>query len=270
MPQFHGNMVIQMQMLEGLEVVLHDANKAIIASLVAFFFTPTNLIAAIDDRPGETVYLKWRLGDFELTELDETAAKKMLRKSKRMKPIDEPLPNDQQIAALLNLSRMGFDLMRPATQQLSPGDEHAVLTIFRPGEAKKLEFGIWGSQGFVGTLGANEATSITLPPGEHFFLAGNVGTTFLKARLQAGHHYYVMLDFGKMIGRVRLTPIAAHNSSKLDRWLEDVRWVKLDSDTLTDGVRERENIVGQFIRETAARTETGESDFALISNENAF
>ena len=225
---------------------------------------------AIDNRPGETVYLKWRLGDVALTELDESAARKMLRKSKRMEPIDEPLPNNQQMAALLNLSRLGFDLMQPAAQRLAPDEEHAVLTIFRRGEADKLEFGVWGSQGFVGTLRADEATSIALPAGEHFFLAGNVGTTFLKAQLEAGHHYYAMLDYGKMLGRVRLTPVSAHDSSNLDSWLDDVSWVRVDADVMTDSVRARENIVGEFIRTTAERTRTGESDFALLGNDNAF
>ena len=158
---------------------------------------------ALDDRHGETVYLKWRLGDKELTEVDEAKAKKMLRKSKRMKPIDAPKRNAEQMSVLVNISRYGFDLMRPAVKEIAPTEGHAVITFFRRGDADKLDFGIWGENTFVGTLSAKQAVNIVVPAGNHFFLAGNVGTTLLKAQVEAGKHYYAWLDYGAMLGRVR-------------------------------------------------------------------
>lgn len=69
--------------------------------------------AALDDRPGGTVYLKWRIGDTQFTELAAAEGKKFLRKTKPMEALDAPLPNNERVAALMNLSWLGVKLMRP-------------------------------------------------------------------------------------------------------------------------------------------------------------
>lgn len=226
--------------------------------------------AAIDNRPGETVYLKWRLGDTELTEIDESAASKLLKKSKLMDPIDAPKPNNEEMAVLMNLSRLGFDLMQPATGQLEPDAEHAIITFFRRGEADKIDFGISGEQGYVGTLAADEAVSIAVPAGTHHFMASNLGTSLLKAQVEAGKRYYVWYDYGKMMGRVRLTPVTREQSKDLQGWLEKVSYVQRDPSAASEGVRKREEIAGAYIRSAAARTETGQADFHLLGSEHAF
>jgi len=244
--------------------------KAGILTLNLANFGVSVAAAAIDDRHGETVYLKWRLGDTEITELSEAKARKMLRKSKRMDPIDAPLPNAEQISALVNMSRYGFDLMRPAAEEQIPDEERAVITIFRRGDADKLDFGIWGESGFVGTLSANEAVNVIVPAGNHFFLAGNVGTTLMQAQVEAGKRYYAWLDYGVMLGRVRLTPVTKQESAKLDRWLKKVKQVELSPDAITIGVRGREEIVSEFIRGAAERANAGEADFNLLGSEHAY
>ena len=226
--------------------------------------------ATIDDRAGETVYLRWRLGDTELTEIDQSAANKLLKKSKLMDPIDAPMPNNEEMAVLMNLSRLGFDLMQPATQQLEPDDEHAVITFFRRGEADKFDFGISGEHGYVGTLAANEAVSIAVPAGIHHFMASNLGTSLLKARVEAGKQYYVWFDYGKMMGRVRLTPITREQSKDLEGWLEKVSYVQRNPSADSESVRKREEIAGAFIRSAADRTETGQADFHLLASDHAF
>lgn len=226
--------------------------------------------AAVDDRPGETVYLKWRLGDRELTELDEAGAAKFLRKTKPMDPIDAPLPNAERIQALLNLSRLGFDLMQPAREEIAPDDEQGVVTIFRRKEADKIDLGVWNDDGFVGTLGANEAVSIALPPGTHFFLAGNVGTTLLKAEVDAGKRYYAWLDYGKMMGRVRLTPVSLSQSGDLQKWLKKTKQVELIPQAITSRIREREEIVTDFLRLAIERANSGTADFNLLGSDNAY
>lgn len=226
--------------------------------------------AAIDDRPGETVYLKWRLGDKELTELDEAAAAKFLRKTKPMDPIEAPSPNAEEIPVLINLSRLGFDLMQPATEALTPDDEHGVITMFRRKEADKIDLGVWSEHGFVGTLGANEAVSIAVPPGTHFFLAGNVGTSLLKAEVEAGKRYYAWLDYGKMVGRVRLTPVALSESKDLQKWLKKTKQVEMSPQAVTNRIRDREEIVTDFLRLAIERANSGTADFTLLDNDDAY
>lgn len=224
----------------------------------------------VDDRPGETVYLKWRLGDIGFTEVDEAEAQKFLRKSKRTDPIEKVLPNNEEEEALINLSRLGFDLMQPASGEVVPADGNSTITFLRRGDAENLEFGIWGQDGFVTTLAAFEATTISVPTGEHFFLSGNVGKTLLKLDAEPGKRYYAWLDFGSWAGRVRLTPISLAEEKDLAKWLDDVTWVELNRDAMTDRIREREAIVTGVIERAVEKTRTGESDFHLLSSEHAF
>lgn len=225
--------------------------------------------AAIDDRPGETVYLKWRMGDRELTELDEAAAAKFLRKTKPMDPIDAPLPNAEETLVLINLSRLGFDLMQPASETPVPDDEHGVITIFRRKEADKIDLGVWNEHGFVGTLGSNEAVSITVTPGTHYFFAGNVGTSLLKAEVEAGKHYYAWLDYGKMLARVRLTPVSLSQSGELQKWLKKTKQVELIPQAVTNRIRDREELVIDFLQQAIERANNGTADFTLLGSDAA-
>ena len=225
---------------------------------------------ALDDRPGETVYLKWRLGDKEIIEVDEAEGKEFLRKAKQMKPIDAPLGNNEQVAALMNLSRLGFDLMRPAMERLSPDDEHALVTIFRRHQSDKLDFGIWSEHRYLGTLSANQGLEVLVPAGNHFFLSGNVGTTLLQAQVDAGKRYYARLAIGKMILRVRLTPVALEQSDDLNKWLTDIDWVEVNPDAITPRIQERVDMVTDFVRSAGERAKIGTADFHLLSSENAY
>ncbi len=225
---------------------------------------------ALDDRPGETVYLKWRLGDKEITEVDEAEGKIFLHKAKQMKPIDAPLGNNEQVAALMNLSRLGFDLMRPAVDRLSPDDEHALITIFRRHQSDKLDFGVWSEHRYLGTLSTNQELEVLVPAGKHFFLSGNVGTTLLQAQVDAGKRYYARLDIGKMILRVRLTPVDLGQSDDLNEWLTDVEWIEVNPDAITPRIREREDIVTDFVRSAAERAKTGAADFHLLASGHAY
>jgi len=225
---------------------------------------------AIDDRPGETVYLKWRLGDWEITEVAETEGMKFLQEAEQMDPIDAPLGNNEQVDALMNLSRLGFDLMRPAEERLSPDDEHALVSIFRTKQSDKLHMGIWSEDRYLGTLSANQGIDVLVPAGEHFFLSGYVGTSLMQAQVEAGKRYYVRLAIGKMILRVRLTPVGPDKSKDLDKWLSKVDWVEVDPDAITPRIREREDVVTEFLRSAGERAKSGEADVDLMGSAHAY
>lgn len=231
---------------------------------------------AVDDRPGETVYLTWGIRDWQVTELDEAAGRELIADSKQTEPIDEALGNNEEIRALLDLHRLGSGLMQPSTQEMSPDSDHAVLTIFRREKAKKdgfrreIEVGIWGERGYLGTLSANEGIQVQLTPGEHFFVSGYVGTTLMKAQVEAGKRYYAWVDIGALVLRVKLMPVATSESAQLEEWLNEVQMVEVDQDAMTARHRERESIVNEF---TAARAEAGrlgQQDFTEINAEHAY
>ena len=230
---------------------------------------------AVDDRPGETVYLTWSFRDWQVTELDEEAGRELIGDSNQADPIDETLGNNEEIRVLLDLQRLGFDLMQPSTQEMNPDSDHAVLTIFRRKKAKKdgwrreIEIPIWGERGYLGTLSANEGVQVRLTPGEHFFVSGYVGTTLMKTRVEAGKRYYAWVDTGALILRVKLRPVSTSESAKLEEWLSEVQMLEVDPDAVTAGIRERESIVTDFVDEQAEKGRLGQRDFTEISSEHA-
>ncbi len=227
---------------------------------------------ALDDRPGETVYLKWRSGDWQITEIDEETGRELIGDAKETKPIDEPLGNNEEIKALLDLSRLGFDMMRPSTGELSPDSGHAVLTIFRKREARKVAgLGIWSESGYVGTLGPNQGVEIALTPGEHYFVTGYVGTTLMKAQLEAGKRYYALVNFGNVVLRVKMMPVSASESDDLNEWLsEDAQMMELVPEAVMPRIQERGAIVADFINSQAERARLGERNFTEITSEHAY
>ena len=118
---------------------------------------------AIDDRPGETVYVKCRVGE-AVTEIGADEAQKLLRKSKRMDPIDEIRPNNEEVKALINLSNLRDLLLRPTSSRLEPDAESAVISIFRRIEKVEFNLGIWSLDGYVATLRDGEGIDIRVAP----------------------------------------------------------------------------------------------------------
>ncbi|MDJ0813766.1 MAG: hypothetical protein QNJ23_08555 [Woeseiaceae bacterium] len=231
--------------------------------------TPAAAIA-LDYRGGDTVYLLYEVGAAEFVELDEKRAHKLIRKTDPGELVNELTPNNEQFVVLMNLSRLGFDVMEPASGTVEPDAEHGVVTIFRQKDGKKLEFGIWSDSGFIGTLGAREAVSVKLPAGSHFFMAGNLGVTQMRADVEAGKRYYAWLDYGGWIGRVRLTPFAAAEADKLDKLLSKVSYVAVGPAADSEGVRVREQAVVEYVRKVAEQASRGEVGYNLLGPDNAF
>ena len=225
---------------------------------------------AVDDRPGQTVYLQWAVGDYAFEVLDAQKGAELVQASEQTEPIDQVLPNNEQVQALVNLSRLGFDLMRPASERLTPDNQHAVLTIFRRSGNPKLHFGVWAEDRYLGTLSANEGIDVLMTPGEHFFGSGHVGSTLLKAQVEAGKHYYAELDVGGMVFRVHLNPVAKRDSAQLKGWLEAVKFVQLDAGAMTPDVHKREATYTEFVRSSADKAKSGKLDFTALGSDDAF
>ena len=226
--------------------------------------------AQVDDRAGETVYLTWRLGDRDITRVDEVEGKKLLNKYKPMKPIKEVKPNNEEIAALINLERMGFDLMQPATQTLEPDETHAVITFFRHKEMDHLKLGIWSENKYLGELDENQAYEVKVPAGEHYFLASNVGTSVLRAQVEAGRRYLVWLNLGGFILRVKLTPIENDGGDSIEKKLSKVAMVALNADSITPGIRSREEKMSQHMAKIVERARSGDVKFTSVNEAHAY
>jgi len=231
---------------------------------------------AIDDRPGETVYVLVSDSFFSTTtaigEISPDDAVKRMRKTKPEDSI-EPLANNEYHAVLLNPGQLGFDLMRPAADALGPDASSAVITFFRRKDKNKLadlDIGIWGSDGFIGDLRGEEALSVRVPPGEHFFVAGRTGTSVLRAQVEAGKQYHVWLDVGFWVQSIKLVPIEGSQEGKLEEWLAAATLLELNESALTPRVRERGDIVMSFVNQSIAKAKSGEIDVRVLAAAHAF
>jgi len=224
----------------------------------------------VDNRPGEIVYLKFRLGDKQITEIDAAEGKKLLKKYKQMKPIKEVKSNNEELLALINMGRLGFGLMQPATQKLEPDSENAVITFFRHKEVDKFNLGVWGEDRYLGDLDENQSLEIKVPAGEHYFLAGNVGKSLLRAQVEAGKRYLVWVNLGNLILRVKLAPIENKKEGVFEEKLAQVSTMELNTDLLTPGIREREDKMSTYMAQLAAKAKAGTVDLTSMNAAHAF
>ncbi len=241
------------------------ANAGLVTVNIAISGIPKAAIA-LDDRAGETVYIKWELAERHFTEIDEAEALQFIEKHKRTDPIDEVQENNEEIRVLMDLGNMGFDLMQPAEKRLAPDEHHAVVTLFRPQKKAFMVTGIWGEQGYLGTLEAGQGIEVLLPEGEHYFLTGSVGTAMLRARVEAGKRYYAWLDIG---GRSQLKPIGPKDAKKALKWMEGMEYVQLDPALVTSRVQERERIVLAHFSKRAAGARNGDRVHQDLGPEHA-
>lgn len=215
---------------------------------------------AIDDRAGETVYLKYRVGDRRVREVDAEEGAEFLRKAKATNPIDAPRPNNERIHALINIGTLR-DAMVAAADRVVPDEEHAVITFYRKPDKYEMDLGLWSTTGFVGMLQANEGMDVRLKPGNHSFLAGYVGKTLMRAHLEAGKQYLAELVLGKMLLRVK---IVARNEAKVAKVLKKLDWVRVEPNAITPRFVERGEILGEYVQELVARADRGQQDFTTV------
>ena len=67
-------------------------------------------------------------------------------------------------------------------------------TIMRSQDLKPIEFDIWDSEKFIGAISTGTYVQYQADPGEHIFIAIAGNTSFLKADLEAGKEYSVMVN----------------------------------------------------------------------------
>lgn len=223
---------------------------------------------ALDDRPGEVVYLRHKWGVpqiFEISAEEYSDLQRKLKPAKQESVANIEYPPDTKLLSLVNIGRLGFELMMPSKARLKPDDEHAVITLFRREEFPGVPFSVWGDDGLVASLQMNEAVDIRVPTGEYYFFATQTGTTVMRAQVKAGEQYYAWLDIGKLRANLRLTPVAPEQSSDLGKWMSLLQWVELNEEAMTRRVRERANEVAAHFAGETERARNGVIGFQELT-----
>ncbi len=223
---------------------------------------------AVDDRPGEKVYLRWRLGDVHVAELDAAEAHELLATLEQTPPIEELRSNNEQVQANYALDVLGLDLTHPTTDVVEPDAEHAVITIFRREKLERLKVAVWGTDSYIAALDANQGIRIKVPAGEHTIFTGLIPKAWLHTNVEAGKNYYAWIKIG--FAKMSVVPIRPKDVKKLDKWLKKIEFVAVDPDSVTNRVREREEIVTDFLKEELASHRAAGKKLQNMDGEHAF
>ena len=242
------------------------------AGRITLNLATTGIVAgaiAVDDRPGETVYLNWRLGDVHMAELQAEEAHQLLANLNQTAPIDEVRPNNEQVQANFALDVIGLDLTHPATDILEPDDEHAVITVFRRDKKDRFKVALWGADRYIAGLDVKQGVRIKVPAGEHYLFGGLMADSVLRANVEAGKNYYAEVDIGLV--KLKLKPIKSKDKKKLDKWLKKIQFLAAAGDDLrTERVREREAIVTAFMNSALRDNPEAAKKHLLMDSVHAF
>ena len=241
------------------------------AGRITLNLATTGIVAgaiAVDDRPGETVYLQWRLGDVHVAELDAAEALKLLANLKQTPPIEELRPNNEQVQANYALDVIGLGLTHPTTDVLEPDVEHAVITIFRRDKKDRLKVAVWGTDAYIAALDVNQGFRIKVPAGEHSIFTGLIPAAWLHTNVEAGKNYYAGIKIGLV--KIEVVPVLPKDAKKLDKWLKKIEFVTVDPDNVTDRVREREKILTDYLKAQFASHRAAGKKLAMMGGEHAF
>lgn len=225
-------------------------------------------VFVLDDRPGETIYLEYDTRVPSFLEVSEERGKALLADTVRM-DIAAPSANDQYGRVLMNLGLL-FDLMRPAERSIDPGPETAVITFLRPKAKDNLSIGVWGGNGFIGSLRSQEAVEVEVPAGEHFFLAGYNGRDLLHATVEGGMRYYALVDVGRAAASVKFVPVEGSKRRNLRNWLKDSSLLSVDPDATQGRVAERLQHAIPYVDDILSRGASGELGTRIMGADHAY
>ncbi len=235
-------------------------------TLNSSIFGGLTALTTLDDRHGETVFLRWKMLD-PIEEITANDAAEYIDKWKLAKPV-EPRTNDLQAKALMNPQRLGLDVSQPATARLEPDEKTAVVTFVRLRDRFQWDFGIWSEEGLHGSIGPNQSIEVRVSAGEHIFLCGARNISVLRANLVAGRKYYVS-DEDSSGPVFRFTPILSEKSDQIDNIMAKVDFVALDPNAMTERMRDREAVVIEYVRNVGKQLAAGEVDHRTLGSAHA-
>lgn len=88
--------------------------------------------AAVDDRPGETVYLLMQYLGGKITEVPAEQGLALVKDTKPQQVLAETRPNDGYDNLLVNPELLGLGLIASNAEPMAPDEQSAVINVYRP------------------------------------------------------------------------------------------------------------------------------------------
>ncbi|HEX2953382.1 MAG TPA: hypothetical protein VHR47_05295, partial [Bacillota bacterium] len=187
-----------------------------------------------------TIYIKFEYTKGTITEVPEYVGKQALKENKSVPILEKTESNDAYEVSIMNPGLLGIELMKTVENELKPDSENALITFIRPEKfIKDVPFGIWGEDGYLGTLRGNTYFRVSVKPGKHIFVAKSEKYSVVEADVEAGKEYYIQLKakVGMFLAGVQMMPVnKVTKDIELQGWLKSSTEITFDRELVTDDV----------------------------------
>lgn len=124
------------------------------------------------------------------------------------------------LGLMLTCVACGPGLMMPTQTVNDTKADKALITFVRATRfGGRSEFHIWDSKDYVGTIEGGQYVQKEVDAGEHMFIAHGQNWAYIKADLEAGKKYYILLNV--TIGFTHATVIPVPLTKSHDRYTQD-------------------------------------------------
>ncbi|WP_394392637.1 hypothetical protein [Shewanella woodyi] len=219
--------------------------------------------AKVDNKPAQTIFMSVDYTTGEMKELEYDLGASMVMQTKKAKDIGEVRKNDAYDNLLANPALLGFPVMKPAIDPITPDDETAVINFYRMETLiGEVPFDIWSEEGYVGSTRSGTYFQVRVKPGKHTFVALSERYSVLEANVEAGKEYLAEfdVDMGWNQAHVQILPIDPLKEVKIiKRWKAEARLMTLDSDVINQAeFKQRADQAREYLYKQFKKIDAGE------------
>ena len=221
----------------------------------------------LDNRSEKFIFLYYEMTSGKFTELGEDLGKTVVMKTQHVHSI-YPKKNIGYETAMVNPDFVGLDLMQPARQPIEPDDRRAVVTFIRPQTLiKQVGFGIWGPDGYLGSLKGQTYFQVKLSPGRYEFVGKSEHYSVVEAELESDKNYYVQVaaGMGWSQAHLKLLPVTEETKDdELHQWIQTSTAMTLNAMANEDVIKSRLAKAKPLIENAVQKVKNGVAESRIL------
>ncbi len=226
----------------------------------------------VDFRPSEIIFLYFEYTKGLISEIDKDLGMSIVMSFEEAKKYDGPDKNTDFEIGLMNPDYVNIGLMKESATTPKLDKKYALVSFIRPQSfAQVLAFGIWNQDGFLGSLKGKNYFTVKLSPGKHTFIANSRYYSALKAHLEAGKHYYVLVEasMGWAQANIDLLPVKNEiKQSEIQEWMDKSVRIEMDKSAIDENIKNRLEAAMPLVGKTITNIEKGELEADLLEGKD--
>jgi len=166
------------------------------------------------------------------------------------------------VAVLSLLSGCASSMMIRSETVLVPGPDYAVVNFLRPSSlGGAIKFGIWDKEDLVGILTPKNYIQYKASPGEHIFMTRAENWAVIKATVEAGKTYSVLVAPRMGVWKARAgMEVIRPDDVRLSKWMSNLEPITVDPAKRDAYVNERIDDV----RKAVQNVQDGRAEFDVM------